>query len=112
AMVDDSVNKGRGPYVFKISGQIYHWIGSLCLEEDEHNDLVRLFRTARDRCIAVEIPTFKIRLYNMTGIRGYELPTTDLLGGIVFEDGPRSKTDFDVIIEFRGGLPQRINKLH
>ncbi|GKD97352.1 hypothetical protein Tco_1381249 [Tanacetum coccineum] len=79
---------------------------------DEHNGLVRLFRTARERCIAGEIPTFKIRLYNMTGIHGYELPTADLLGGIVFEDGPRSKTDFDVIIEFRGGPPQRINKLH
>ncbi|GJW57391.1 DNA helicase [Tanacetum coccineum] len=159
AKVDDSVNKGRGPYVFKISGQIYHWIGSLFSEEgnhprflqlyiyiydtrnevsnrmqhfsgvgenaikpeiveglihvlDEHNGLVRLFRTARDRCIAGEIPPFKIRLYNMAGIRGYELPTADLLGGIVFEDGPRSKTDFDVIIEFRGGPPQRINKLH
>ncbi|GKC80298.1 DNA helicase [Tanacetum coccineum] len=32
AKIDDSVNKGRGPYVFKISGQIYHWIGSLCPE--------------------------------------------------------------------------------
>ncbi|GKD48480.1 DNA helicase [Tanacetum coccineum] len=48
----------------------------------------------------------------MTGIRGYELPTTDLHGGIVFEDGPISKTDFDVIFEFRGEPPQRINKLH
>ncbi|GJX62161.1 DNA helicase [Tanacetum coccineum] len=33
-------------------------------------------------------------------------------GGIVFEDGSRSRTDFDVIIEFRGGHPQIINKLH
>nr|GFA31219.1 helitron helicase-like domain-containing protein [Tanacetum cinerariifolium] len=33
AKVDDWVNKGRGPYVFKVSGQIYHWIGSLCPEE-------------------------------------------------------------------------------
>ncbi|GKD91283.1 hypothetical protein Tco_1366790 [Tanacetum coccineum] len=36
AKVDDSVNKGKGPYVFKISGQIYHWIGSLYLEEGHH----------------------------------------------------------------------------
>ncbi|GJX10424.1 DNA helicase [Tanacetum coccineum] len=79
---------------------------------DEHNGLVRLFRTARDRCIAGEISAFKIRLYNMSGVRGYELLTADLLGGIVFEDGPRSKTYFDVIIEFKGGPPQRINKLH
>ncbi|GKF23104.1 hypothetical protein Tco_0075426, partial [Tanacetum coccineum] len=46
------------------------------------------------------------------GVRGYELPTSDILGGIVFEDGPNSQTDFDAIIEFRGGPPQRINKLH
>ncbi|GJT12482.1 hypothetical protein Tco_0859524 [Tanacetum coccineum] len=79
---------------------------------DEHHGLVRLFRTARDRCNAGEIPWFKIRLYNNGGARGYELPGSDVLGGIVFEDGPQSRTDFDVIIEFRGGFPKRINKLH
>nr|GEX61978.1 helitron helicase-like domain-containing protein [Tanacetum cinerariifolium] len=79
---------------------------------DEHNGLVRLFRTTRDRCNACDIPGFKIRLYNVGGIRGYELPTSDVLGAIVFEDGPRSQTDFDVIIEFRGGPPKRISKLH
>ncbi|GJT60660.1 DNA helicase [Tanacetum coccineum] len=79
---------------------------------DEHNGLARLFRTACDRCNAGDIPSFKIRLYNMGGVRGYELPTADILGAIVFENGPRSCTDFDVIIEFRGGPPQRIKKLH
>ncbi|GJZ31341.1 hypothetical protein Tco_0576388, partial [Tanacetum coccineum] len=33
AKVDDSVNIGRGPYVFKISSQLYHWLGSLCPAE-------------------------------------------------------------------------------
>nr|GEV02719.1 hypothetical protein [Tanacetum cinerariifolium] len=131
AKIDDSLNRGRGPYVFKISGQIYHWIGSLFPEEgpnegtlnleiikglihvlDEHNGLVRLFRTARDKCNDDEIPGFKIRLYNMGGVRGYELPTPNILGEIVSESGPRSRTDFDVIIEFRGGPPERINKLY
>nr|GEV86076.1 helitron helicase-like domain-containing protein [Tanacetum cinerariifolium] len=79
---------------------------------DEHNGLVRLFRTARDRCNASDIPSFKIRLYNMGGVRGYELPTTDVLGAIVFENGPRTRTDFNLIIKLRGGPPQRINKLH
>ncbi|GJU55424.1 DNA helicase [Tanacetum coccineum] len=37
---------------------------------DEHNGLVRLFITTCDRCNADEIPGFKIRLYNMGGIRG------------------------------------------
>lgn len=27
ATIDESVNRGRGPYVFKVSGQIYHQIG-------------------------------------------------------------------------------------
>ncbi|GJR12826.1 hypothetical protein Tco_0795478 [Tanacetum coccineum] len=157
AKVDDSVNNGKGPYVFKVSGQIYPWIGSLCPKEghhprflqlyiydtqaevsnrmrnfkgqeedtlnpdiveglihvlDEHNGLVRLFRTTRDRCNAGEILGFKIRLYNNGGARRYELPDSDVLGGIVFEDGPKSRTDFDVIIEFRGSPPQRINKLY
>ncbi|GJX63681.1 hypothetical protein Tco_0296581 [Tanacetum coccineum] len=31
AKIDESINAGRGPYVFKVSGQVYHWIGSLCL---------------------------------------------------------------------------------
>ncbi|GJV79046.1 DNA helicase [Tanacetum coccineum] len=147
AKIDDSANRGMGPYVFKISSQIYHWIGPLCPEEghhphflqlyiydtedevnnrmhhfgginegalnpdiiegliyvlDEHYGLVRLFRTARDKCNAGEILGFKIRLYNKDGVRGYELPTFEIMGGMVFKSY--------VIIEFRS--PQRINKLH
>ncbi|GJS04226.1 hypothetical protein Tco_0320734 [Tanacetum coccineum] len=30
AKIDESINAGRGLYVFKVFGQIYHWIGSLC----------------------------------------------------------------------------------
>nr|GEV24478.1 DNA helicase [Tanacetum cinerariifolium] len=56
---------------------------------DEHNGLVRLFRTARDKYNVDKRPGFKIRLYSMGGVRGYELPTSDIIGGIVFEDGPR-----------------------
>ncbi|GJZ84774.1 hypothetical protein Tco_0650113 [Tanacetum coccineum] len=41
--IDGSVNKGRGPYVFQISGQIYHWIGSLCLEEGHHPRFLQLY---------------------------------------------------------------------
>ncbi|GKA30666.1 DNA helicase, partial [Tanacetum coccineum] len=157
ANVDDSVNRRRGPYVFKISGQVYHWIGSLCpsvgaqprflqlyvydtenevanrmrhfgrdgsnnlnpeivrgliLFLDEHNELVKLFRTARDKCNGQEIPEFRIRLYSVVGAREYDLPTSETLGAIVFEDGPDTNTDYDVIIESRDGAPQRINKLH
>nr|GEU72546.1 DNA helicase [Tanacetum cinerariifolium] len=50
---------------------------------DEHNGLVKLFRTVRDKCITSEIPAFKIRLYNISGVRGYELSTADLLRAMV-----------------------------
>ncbi|GKD42147.1 DNA helicase, partial [Tanacetum coccineum] len=157
AKIDEAINNGRGPYVFKVSGQVYHWIGSLCppmgepprflqlyihdtdheLENrmhhfggldnsnldpeivqglihflDTHNELVQLFRTARDRCRKIDIPEFKIRLYNVNGARGYEILASNTLGAIVFYNGLTSSMEFDVIIEHRGRPPKRINKLH
>ncbi|GKD22206.1 hypothetical protein Tco_1223909, partial [Tanacetum coccineum] len=130
--VEDSINNGRAPYVFKISGEVYHWIGSLCpnegdpprflqlyiydthnevanrmrhfggtrsgnLEEaivqglitflDEHNELVRLFRTARDKCVCQFVPDFKLQLYSVVSAREYDLPTSETLSGIVFQNG-------------------------
>ncbi|GKB18540.1 DNA helicase [Tanacetum coccineum] len=49
---------------------------------DEHNELVRLFISARDKCRDNNVEEFKIRLYNMGGLRGYELPTSQAIGGI------------------------------
>ncbi|GJU81562.1 DNA helicase, partial [Tanacetum coccineum] len=43
ARVDESINNGRGPYVFKISGQLYHWIGSLCPSEGEPPRFLQLY---------------------------------------------------------------------
>ncbi|GJT23200.1 hypothetical protein Tco_0893137 [Tanacetum coccineum] len=157
AHVDESVNRRRGPYVFKIFDQVYHWIGSLCpsvgdqprflqlyvydtqnevanrtchfgrdgfsslnqeivrgliLFLDEHNELVKLFQTARDKCNGLEIPEFRIRLYSMVGAQEYDLPTYQTLGTIMFEDRLDTSTDYDVIIESKDWAPQRINNLH
>ncbi|GJT55148.1 DNA helicase [Tanacetum coccineum] len=79
---------------------------------DKHNELVRLFRTAIDKCAGQFVPDFKIRLYSVVGAREYDLPTSQTLGGIVFQNGHNTKTDYDVIIKSRGGPVQRINKLH
>ncbi|GJX91650.1 hypothetical protein Tco_0344976 [Tanacetum coccineum] len=43
AQIDYSINNGRGPYVFKISGQLYHWIGSLCPTEGEQPRFLQLY---------------------------------------------------------------------
>ncbi|PWA39419.1 helitron helicase-like domain-containing protein [Artemisia annua] len=79
---------------------------------DTHNELVALFRTARDICNENDVPNFTVRLYNVDGARQYEVPSTDILGAIVFESGPETNTEYDVIIQKKGERPQRINKLH
>ncbi|PWA83495.1 helitron helicase-like domain-containing protein [Artemisia annua] len=80
--------------------------------EDAHNELVQTLRTARDLCNQAEIPDFKLRLYNAGRARGYELPTSDNVAAIVFDSGPTTESDYDVIIQYKDGPPQRINKLH
>ncbi|GJW60871.1 hypothetical protein Tco_0110206 [Tanacetum coccineum] len=157
ANVDNSINNGKGPYVFRISGQLYHWIGSMCPDEgaaprflqlyiydtanevknrmahfggehesglkkeiveglieflDNHNALVQLFRTARDKYLESDIPDFKVKLYNVVGTRQYELPTPDTVGAIVFGGSALTENDFDLIVEEHSRYPQRVNKLH
>nr|GEV68000.1 reverse transcriptase domain-containing protein [Tanacetum cinerariifolium] len=46
------------------------------------------------------------------GARGYEFPTSNTLGAMVFESGVADNTDFDVIIQHRDGSAQKVNKLH
>ncbi|PWA83245.1 hypothetical protein CTI12_AA170250 [Artemisia annua] len=41
--VDSTVNQERGPYVFKVSGQIYHRIGSLCPTGDDDPKFLQLY---------------------------------------------------------------------
>ncbi|PWA91741.1 hypothetical protein CTI12_AA087640 [Artemisia annua] len=79
---------------------------------DTHNELVQVFRTARDKCAENDVPEFKVRLYNGNGARGYELPTSQAIGAIVFDSGPTTESDYDIVIEYRDGPAKRINKLH
>ncbi|PWA48228.1 hypothetical protein CTI12_AA491210 [Artemisia annua] len=151
ATIDNSLNMGRGPYVFRVSGQIYHWIGGFCLAGDDiprflqlyiydtehevrnrlshfeiyerhalrepiiqgliefldsNNALVKLFRTARDKLREAEIPNFSIRLFGVVGSNQYELPAGDGVGAIVYEGGPETATDYDVMIERHSGEPE------
>nr|GFA87265.1 helitron helicase-like domain-containing protein [Tanacetum cinerariifolium] len=51
------------------------------------------------------VPNFKVRLYNVVGVKEYELPTGDMLGAIVYEHGPESEMDYDMVLEARSGHP-------
>ncbi|GKA33514.1 DNA helicase, partial [Tanacetum coccineum] len=133
AKVDDSINRGIGPYVFKVSGQVYHWIGSLCppagepprflqlyIYDTEHEveNRMRHFGGIDDSNLdsdsrrEIDIPKFKIRLYNAEGACDYELQTSNTLGAKVFDSGVTGCTDFDVIIQEKDGPAKRISKLH
>ncbi|GJV88660.1 DNA helicase [Tanacetum coccineum] len=43
AKIDESINTGRGPYVFKVSSQVYHWRGSLCPPVGEAPRFLQLY---------------------------------------------------------------------
>ncbi|PWA84242.1 hypothetical protein CTI12_AA161140 [Artemisia annua] len=73
---------------------------------DENNALVRLFRTARDKLREADIPNFNIRLFGVVGANQYELPTADSIGAIVYEGGPETMTDYDVVIERHSREPE------
>ncbi|PWA48305.1 hypothetical protein CTI12_AA492340 [Artemisia annua] len=79
---------------------------------DDNNALVQLFRTARDKLREADIPNFQIRLFGVVGANQYELPTADTIGAIVYEGGPESMTDYDVVIERHSREPESVNKLH
>ncbi|PWA79907.1 replication protein A 70 kDa DNA-binding subunit [Artemisia annua] len=79
---------------------------------DDNNELVQIFRTARDKCNEGNVPEFRVQLYNVVGAQQYQLPSAGTLGAIVFDDGPNTRTDYDIVVEYRDRGPQRINKLH
>ncbi|PWA40812.1 hypothetical protein CTI12_AA559560 [Artemisia annua] len=72
----------------------------------------RRMRQAREKMGNAKIPDFKIRLFGVAGSKQYNLPEGDCIRAIVFEGGPNVETNYDVIIEPRGGQPRRIDKLN
>lgn len=52
ANVDQSMNTGGGPYVFKINGQVHHRIGSLVPPTDSHPRFVELYIYDTDNEVA------------------------------------------------------------
>jgi len=43
AKIDSHINDGRGPYTFKISGQVCHWMGSLCPQTPDKPRFLQLY---------------------------------------------------------------------
>nr|GEV91677.1 DNA helicase [Tanacetum cinerariifolium] len=118
AQIDESINHERGPYVFKVSGQVYHWIGSLCPPPGESLRFLQLYIYDTDHEVENRMRHFggiddiNLDPEIVKGARGYELPTSNVLGAVVFDSGVSGSTDFDVIIQEKAGPPKRISKLY
>nr|GEV97104.1 helitron helicase-like domain-containing protein [Tanacetum cinerariifolium] len=134
ARIDDSINIGRGPYVFKISGQLYHCLGSLCLAEGDVPRFLQLYVYDTEYKVDNRMSHFggdnidlrrdiveglielldnhNALVVSVVSAREYEMPIGDMLGAIVYEAGPDTDIEFDIIIEQRIVQPQRVDKLH
>ncbi|CAI9303567.1 unnamed protein product [Lactuca saligna] len=55
---DDSINKGRAPYVFKVSGQIYHWIGSFYPQDVHPPRFLQLYMCDTENEVANRLHSF------------------------------------------------------
>nr|GEX22306.1 helitron helicase-like domain-containing protein [Tanacetum cinerariifolium] len=100
ARVDDSINVGRGPYVFKILGELYHLLGSLSPAKGDPPRFLQVYLyDTENELLKSEVPLFKIRLCSVVGAREYELPTMDMLRAIMYEPIPETEMDYDIIIE-------------
>ena len=46
----------------------------------------------------------------IAGFAHHELPTADCIGPIVFDSGPKTQAEFDIVIQAYFGEPQRISR--
>lgn len=59
AEIDNSINMGRGPYVFKILGQLYHRVGSLCPEQNARPQFLLLYIYDTENEVSNRLETFQ-----------------------------------------------------
>ncbi|XP_062106743.1 uncharacterized protein LOC133818070 [Humulus lupulus] len=158
--VDTSINQSAGPYIFWMSGQNYHHIGSLLPEVgkkpqfaqlyiydteneignrmdtllrhgrkieikheifqelsqmlDQHNNLVKSFRMARDKFKAQPESMFRLQLLSSrtTDGRQYNMPTSFEVAGLIVGDFSEVNFERDVIVEHQTKGIKRITDLH
>ncbi|XP_056698148.1 uncharacterized protein [Spinacia oleracea] len=81
---------------------------------DEHNELAKVFRMARERFHESELQPVKIRLIGTRAKDGrqYNLPTTSEVAALIVGTGDTEKGPRDVIIEDKHFGLKRISELH
>ena len=81
---------------------------------DNYNQLVKVFRMARDRFTKSKMWNIKIRLigtHNPNG-RQYNLPTSSEVVAVIVGDFNVESSNHDIIVENKSSGLQRISELH
>nr|CAD1835255.1 unnamed protein product [Ananas comosus var. bracteatus] len=160
AKIDSEINRRPGPYVFKISGQNYHRMGSLlpfdgerpkfaqlyiCDTEnevgnrmkafdnvdelrnidrdliqrliemfDDKNELVKVFRMARDRFRETDYMPIRLRLIGNRGenMAQYNPPAASEIAGLIVDDLGSADRQRDIVVEYKTKNLKRISDLH
>ena len=80
---------------------------------DEHNELAKTFRNARDRVNSSNTEEFRITFVKQKQRgRQYDLPSADEIGGLLFGDQSANPSSKDLVVEYRSSGLQRISDLH
>ncbi|CAN6562094.1 unnamed protein product [Malus baccata var. baccata] len=92
----------------------HHVVDGLIKMLDECNEVVKLFRLARDMIDEGSTSHLRLRLYGAQANHDaqYNLPACDEIGGLIVGDIGEFHTERDIIVEHRTHGLQRITKLH
>ncbi|XP_062075050.1 uncharacterized protein LOC133779064 [Humulus lupulus] len=95
----------------EIEHEIVHELSQML---DQHNNLVKSFRMARDRFKAQLESTFRLRLLSSrtTDGRQFNMPTSSEVAGLIVGDFSEANFERDVIVEHRTKGIKRITDLH
>ncbi|CAN7105221.1 unnamed protein product [Brassica rapa subsp. narinosa] len=110
---DHSINNGRGPFVFRMSGENYHRIGDIVPEPGQAPKFSQLY-------IIDTLNEIKNRLDAYAGLiesrqsdgRTHNLPTANEVAALIPGDFVLNMETRDIVLESTSGKLQRISELH
>ncbi|XP_057763584.1 uncharacterized protein LOC130984698 [Arachis stenosperma] len=103
----DSVNDGSGPPQFIITGQNYHWIGSLLPDPSQKPKFVQLYIYDTQHEIM-----HRQGIFRKVDRRNYNTPSCDEVAALIVGDFDSSNHGRDIIVRSTAGQLQRIYETH
>ncbi|GJY23386.1 DNA helicase PIF1, ATP-dependent [Tanacetum coccineum] len=134
AKIDHSINTGRAPYTFRISGQSYHRMGNrqtafidkdisdsvdqqivkgLIQMLDHYSPIAKAFRMARDWCNTHNLVNFHLVLHSdRKSTRQSMPPTVSEVVAVIINDFKEGLPTRDFVMHNKDSGPRRVSELH